>query len=143
MNQGQEGTLSSSTTSTSLDTVVVDRSTENIDTKPKTTFSPIIESEDSPSNIQLGGTGFADDIKELAKRAKKSNLKGGHIHFGEDEAEEADKFDEEAFNKKREHFQKTKSRSEHKSLILRVSDRRCDFDFIIVNNFSLCSLTGS
>lgn len=104
--------------------MVADRSTENIASsnpnKPRTTFSPIVESEDHP-NI-TGGSGFADDIKELAKRAKKSNLKGGHITFGEDEAEEADKFDEEAFNKRREHFQKTKSRSEHKSLILRVSN---------------------
>lgn len=118
-----EGTLSASTTSTSLDTVA-DRSNENISSsppssKPKTSFSPIIESEDNPVG---GGGGFAHDIKELAKRAKKSNLKGGHISFGEDEAEEADKFDEDAFTKKREHFQKTKSRSEHKSLILRVSE---------------------
>lgn len=82
--------------------------------KPRTNFSPILESEDASNP-------FAEDIKELAIRSKKSNLKGSHISFGEDEAEEADKFDEEAFKKKREHFQKTKSRSEHKSILIRVS----------------------
>lgn len=117
----QDGTLSNSTTSTSLDTVVIDTSADNISNSPKlqqqklrTTFSPILETEDSTSNP------FRDDLRELAARSKKSNLKGGHITFGEDE-EETDKFDEDAFKKRREHFQKTKSRSEHKSIILRVS----------------------
>jgi hypothetical protein len=82
--------------------------------KPKTSFSPILESDDNS---------FAENIKELAIRSKKSNLKGSHISFGEDEAEETDKFDEEAFKKKREHFQKTKSRSEHKSILIRVSHK--------------------
>lgn len=116
-----DGTLSNSTTSTSLDTVVIDTSTDNISNspklqqqKPRTNFSPILESEDNSNP-------FADDIKELAKQAKKSNLKGGHISFGSNEGEEADKFDEEAFKKRREHFQKTKSRSEHKSILIRVS----------------------
>lgn len=119
VNQGAEGTLSNSTTSTSLDTVVIDTSTDNISNSPKLqqqqkkTFSPILETEDATNP-------FADDIKELAIRSKKSNLKGQHIAFGEDE-EEADKFDEDAFKKKREHFQKTKSRSEHKSILIRVS----------------------
>jgi facilitated trehalose transporter len=117
--QAADGTLSNSTTSTSLDTVVIDTSTDNISNSPKfqqkkqKTFSPILETDDSNP--------FKDDLKELALRSKKSNLKGGHISFGEDEEEANDKFDEEAFKKKREHFQKTKSRSEHKSLILRVS----------------------
>lgn len=119
VNQNTDGTLSNSTTSTSLDTVVIDTSTDNISNSPKLqkqktgTFSPILESEDATNP-------FADDIKELAIRAKKSNLKDSHITFGEDE-EEVDKFDEEAFKKKREHFQKTKSRSEHKSILIRVS----------------------
>jgi hypothetical protein len=116
--QNADGTLSNSTTSTSLDTVVIDTSTDNISSspkqKPKASFSPIHESEDA-SNL------FAENIKELAIRSKKSNLKGSHISFGEDEAEEADKFDEEDFRKKRENFQKTKSRSEHKSILIRVS----------------------
>lgn len=115
-----DGTLSNSTTSTSLDTVVIDTSTDNISNSPKLqqqkqrTFSPILESEDATNP-------FADDIKELAIRSKKSALKGSaHISFG-DEEEEADKFDEEAFRRKRDHFQKTKSRSEHKSILIRVS----------------------
>lgn len=120
VNQKADGTLSNSTTSTSLDTVVIDTSTDNISNSPKlqkqkpSTFSPILERGE-------GGTTnpFAEDIKELAIRSQKSNLKGSHISFGEDE--EADKFDEEAFKKKREHFQKTKSRSEHKSILIRVS----------------------
>lgn len=118
VNQGADGTLSNSTTSTSLDTVVIDTSTDNISNSPKLqktrTFSPILESEDTTNP-------FADDIKELAARSKKANVKGQtHISFGEDE-EEIDKFDEEAFKKRREHFQKTKSRSEHKSILIRVS----------------------
>ncbi|KAG5676724.1 hypothetical protein PVAND_006536 [Polypedilum vanderplanki] len=106
------GTLSNSTTSTSLDTVVIDTSTDNISNSPKLqkqkqrTFSPILESEDTSNP-------FADDIKELAIRTKQG------ISFG-DEEEEGDRFDEqEAFRKKREHFQKTKSRSEHKSILIR------------------------
>lgn len=100
--------------------MVIDTSTDNISNSPKLqkqkqgTFSPIIETDDASNP-------FAEDIKELAKIAKKSNLKDVHISFG-DEEEEKDKFDEEAFRKKREHFQKTKSRSEHKSIILRVSN---------------------
>lgn len=117
VNQSTDGTLSNSTTSTSLDTVVIDTSTDNISNSPKlqkqkhSTFSPILESEDATNP-------FAEDIKELAIRSKKSNLKDSHITFGEDE-EEVDKFDEDAFKKKREHFQKTKSRSEHKSILIR------------------------
>lgn len=113
--------MSNSTTSTSLDTVVIDTSTDNISNSPKlkpkqSSFHPILESEDSNNP-------FADDIKELAIRSKKSAAKGStHITFGEDE-EEADKFDEEAFKKRREHFQKTKSRSEHKSILIRVRIR--------------------
>lgn len=105
-------TLSNSTTSTSLDTVVIDTSTDNISNSPKLlkqkqrTFSPILESEDAANP-------FAEDIKELAIRTKQG------IKFEEDE-EEGDRFDEEeAFRKKREHFQKTKSRSEHKSILIR------------------------
>jgi facilitated trehalose transporter len=108
-----DGTLSSSTTSTSLDTVVVDTSADNISSSPKLqkqkprTFSPILESEDTSNP-------FAEDIKELAIRTKQG------IKF--DDEEEGDRFDEEeAFKKKREHFQKTKSRSEHKSILLKVS----------------------
>jgi facilitated trehalose transporter len=107
------GTLSNSTTSTSLDTVVIDTSADNISNSPKLqkqkqrTFSPILESEDTSNP-------FADDIKELAIRTKQG------ISFGDEE--EGDRFDEaEAFRKKREHFQKTKSRSEHKSILIRVS----------------------
>jgi hypothetical protein len=122
-----DGTLSNSTTSTSLDTVVIDTSADNISNspklqqqKPRTNFSPIVESEDNSNP-------FAEDLKELAIKSKKSNLKGStHISFGEDETEEADKFDEEAFKKKREHFQKTKSRSEHKSILIRVSHATID-----------------
>jgi facilitated trehalose transporter len=107
------GTLSNSTTSTSLDTVVIDTSADNISSsprlqkpKPKTTISPIIESEDTSNP-------FAEDIKQLAIRTKQ----GLPI-----DDEEGDRFDEEeAFKKRREHFQKTKSRSEHKSLLIRVS----------------------
>lgn len=105
--------MSNSTTSTSLDTVVIDTSTDNISNSPKLqkqkqrTFSPILESEDASNP-------FAEDIKELAIRTKQG------IKF--DDEEEGDRFDEEeAFKKKREHFQKTKSRSEHKSILIRVS----------------------
>lgn len=107
-------TLSNSTTSTSLDTVVIDTSTDNISNSPKLlkqkqrTFSPILESEDTTNP-------FAEDIKELAIRTKQG------IKF-DDEEEEGDRFDEEeAFRKKREHFQKTKSKSEHKSILIRVN----------------------
>lgn len=93
---------------------MIDTSTDNISNSPKLqkqkqrTFSPILESEDASNP-------FAEDIKELAIRTKQG------ISFG-DEEEDGDRFDEEeAFRKKREHFQKTKSRSEHKSILIRVS----------------------
>lgn len=91
--------------------MVIDTSTDNISNsprlqkqKPRTIISPILESEDSSNP-------FAEDIKELAIRTKQG------IKFDD---EEGDHFDEEAFRKKREHFQKTKSRSEHKSILIRV-----------------------
>ena len=122
VNQNTDGTLSNSTTSTSLDTVVIDTSTDNISNSPKLkqkpgTFHPILESDDGGSSNP-----FAEDLRALARTSKKSTLKGQtHISFGGEEEEEADKFDEDAFRKKREHFQKTKSRSEHKSILIRVS----------------------
>jgi hypothetical protein len=99
--------------------VVIDTSTDNISNsprlqkqKPRTIISPILESEDTSNP-------FAEDIKELAIRTKQG------IKFDE---EEGDRFDEEeAFRKKREHFQKTKSRSEHKSILIRVSILFCAF----------------
>lgn len=120
MNQGYSrvstqdpGTLSSSTTSTALD---VDTPTDSL-LDPKTqkprTFSPILETDDS----------FVEGFKELAlsERAKrqKSGVKSSSKASLEEEEDQFD--DAEAFKQKREHFQNKKSKSEHKSLILRVS----------------------
>lgn len=116
--QGEQGTLSNSTTSTSLDTVVIDTSTDNISNSPRllgqrSTFSPIIESDDNNP--------FADDIKELAKQQKQKSVLKATSRISFDEEEDHFDSDEDAFRKKREHFQKTKSRSEHKSILIRVS----------------------
>lgn len=122
VNQGEQGTLSNSTTSTSLDTVVIDTSTDNISNSPRllgqqqgqrSTFSPIFESDDN--NL------FADDIKELAKQQKQKSALKATSRISFDEEEDHFDSDEDAFRKKREHFQKTKSRSEHKSILIRVS----------------------
>lgn len=69
------GTLSNSTTSTSLDTVI-DTSTDNISNsprlqkqKPRTIISPILESDDPPPNP------FAEDIRGMAlKKCTKINI---------------------------------------------------------------------
>lgn len=64
---GGIGTLSNSTTSTSLDTVVIDTSTDNISNsprlqkqKPRTVISPIVESDDTSNP-------FAEDIKGIIR----------------------------------------------------------------------------
>jgi FtsZ-interacting cell division protein ZipA len=113
---GDRDPLSTSTTSTSID--VIDTSTDNISNSPKAKaktrpFSPIIEGEDSNQ--------FIEGFKELAisERAKRSNPE--QATKTAEEEEEDDQYDEEAFKQRREHFQKTKSRSEHKSIILNVS----------------------
>lgn len=108
--------LSTSTTSTSID--VIDTSTDNISNSPKTKgaktrpFSPILESED--------GNKFVEGFKELAISERAKRLNPDQAKTAEEEEEEEDAYDEEAFKKRRDHFQKTKSRSEHKSIILNV-----------------------
>lgn len=111
------GTLSSSTTSTSLD---VDQSADGSKSQKPRPFTPIIEADDTNSNS------FVEGFKELAlsERAKRQKTTAKNSSRASlEEEEEDDKFeaDPEAFQKNREHFQNKKSKSEHKSLILRVS----------------------
>lgn len=110
------GTLSSSTTSTSLD---VDQSADGSKSQKPRPFTPILESDDTSSSS------FVEGFKELAlsERAKRQKTTAKNSSRASlEEEEEDDKFeaDPEAFQKNREHFQNKKSKSEHKSLILRV-----------------------
>uniref|UniRef100_A0A182Q863 Facilitated trehalose transporter Tret1 n=1 Tax=Anopheles farauti TaxID=69004 RepID=A0A182Q863_9DIPT len=110
-----EGSLSTSTTATSLDTIVLDTNAEDLAsvpprglTQPQRTFSPILETDDTNPFLETG---------EKAK--SKSSLKSSRVSFDQEE----DRFDEDenSFRKQREHFQKHKSHStsEHKTQLIK------------------------
>ncbi|XP_053689254.1 facilitated trehalose transporter Tret1 [Sabethes cyaneus] len=116
-----EGSLSTSTTGTSLDTIVLDTNAEDLNSTPRVggvtrTFSPIQEADDSTNP-------FLDPLTSRSpagesKTKSKSSLKSSRVSFDEE-----DRFDEgdEGFRKQREHFQKHKSHStsEHKNQLIK------------------------
>uniref|UniRef100_A0A182X525 Uncharacterized protein n=1 Tax=Anopheles quadriannulatus TaxID=34691 RepID=A0A182X525_ANOQN len=114
-----EGSLSTSTTATSLDTIVLDTNAEDLASvpprtlqhhQPQRTFSPILETDDTNPFLE-----------PVEKAKSKSSLKSSRVSFDQED----DRFDEDenSFRKQREHFQKHKSHStsEHKSQLIKVS----------------------
>lgn len=117
-----EGSLSTSTTGTSLDTIVLDTNAEDLNSTPRVgaqrTFSPILETDDT--NPFLDPPVQKSSTTTESKAKSKSSLKGSRVSFDQE-----DRFDEsdEGFRKQREHFQKNKSHStsEHKNQLIKVS----------------------
>jgi hypothetical protein len=115
--------LSPSGTSTSLDTILIDTSTDpltapqplTLPSSPQRTFNPIRESE--------GTNPFTKDVnKNDNVKQSKQSLKGSRVSFGQQEEDTFDEDDDTNFKKRREHFQKNKSASTgHKSILIRVS----------------------
>ncbi|EAA44045.3 AGAP005563-PA [Anopheles gambiae str. PEST] len=112
-----EGSLSTSTTATSLDTIVLDTNAEDLASvpprtlqhhQPQRTFSPILETDDTNPFLE-----------PVEKAKSKSSLKSSRVSFDQED----DRFDEDenSFRKQREHFQKHKSHStsEHKSQLIK------------------------
>lgn len=120
-----EGSLSTSTTGTSLDTIVLDTNAEDLNSTPRVaaqrTFSPILETDDTNPFLDPPPPGQKSPPAVTAADAKarsKSSLKGSRVSFDQE-----DRFDEtdEGFRKQREHFQKHKSysTSEHKNQLIK------------------------
>lgn len=118
-----EGSLSTSTTGTSLDTIVLDTNAEDLNSTPRVgaqrTFSPILETDDTNPFLDPPPPGQkSPPAVGEAKAKSKSSLKGSRVSFDQE-----DRFDEtdEGFRKQREHFQKHKSHStsEHKNQLIK------------------------
>ncbi|XP_029722410.1 facilitated trehalose transporter Tret1 isoform X1 [Aedes albopictus] len=118
-----EGSLSTSTTGTSLDTIVLDTNAEDLTSTPRVgaqrTFSPILETDDTNPFLDPPPPGQKSPPSVSDAKAKsKSSLKGSRVSFDQE-----DRFDEtdEGFRKQREHFQKHKSHStsEHKNQLIK------------------------
>lgn len=107
-----EGDLSTSTTSTSLDTIVLD-SGHDILTSPTTTASIVRERPRGFSPI------FETDDGGDSKTKSKASLKGSKVSFQEDQFDSGD----DNFSNRRDQFQKNKATSsDHKSIF-----KVCDF----------------
>lgn len=117
--------MSTSTTGTSLDTIVLDTNADDLTGRigAQRTFSPILETDDTnpfldPPTSKASSQGAGLDNASKAK--SKSSLKGSRVSFDQE-----DQFDasDEGFRKQREHFQKHKSHStsEHKNQLIKVS----------------------
>ena len=123
-----EGSLSNSSTSTSLDTVLLEQANElkpipssrhtiAIQPHSKThhkSFSPIPETEESktlPSDIQSSLRIGSDHVK-----ISKGSLKSSKVSF--EQPADPESSDEDSFEEKREHFQQKKSKSaDHKGIL--------------------------
>ncbi|XP_049542411.1 facilitated trehalose transporter Tret1 isoform X1 [Anopheles darlingi] len=109
-----EGSLSTSTTATSLDTIVLDTNADDLTSTPQRsqpmrTFTPIMETDDTNPFLE-----------PTQKTKSKSSLKASsRVSFDQED----DQFDEDEnnFRKQREHFQKHKSHStsEHKTQLIK------------------------
>lgn len=116
-----DGSLSNSSTSTSLDTIIIESANELGPLPPSRqlvrTFSPILESADD-TNRSLESV-KASNLKKTD--ASKTSLKGSKVSF---EQRGHPSSDEDSFEDRREHFQQKKALStaatDHKG-ILKVS----------------------
>lgn len=109
-----EGSLSNSSTSTSLDTVVLESARDNpflqTPSNQKKAFSPILESEDSDIVTSPPKAFDSPKISNLKKATAAGGLKpvvkGSKVSF-EKPSNESD----ESFERRRDHFQQKKSLS--------------------------------
>lgn len=128
-----EGSLSNSSTSTSLDTVVVDKEKDIAPSKQLTrSFSPILESDDqniTGSNKNSNTKKFSDSpktssLKGTVKVGSKPSLKGSKVSFENPANESTD--EDSSFEDRRDHFQQKKafsvSATTDRKGILKVKD---------------------
>lgn len=110
-----EGSLSNSSTSTSLDTVVLESARDNpfLQTptnQPRKAFSPILESDDNDIVISPPKSFDSPKISNLKKPTTtgqpKPTLRGSKVSF-----EKSGNENEENFERRRDHFQQKKSLS--------------------------------
>lgn len=110
-----EGSLSTSSTSTSLDTVVLESARDNPFLQTPTNqqrkaFSPILESDDNDIVTSPPKAFDSPKISNLKKTsatgAQKPSLKGSKVSF-----ESPGNDTEETFERRRDHFQQKKSLS--------------------------------
>lgn len=117
-----EGSLSNSSTSTSLDTIVIESANVLGPLPPSRplarTFSPILETDDSGTNKSLESV-KASSLKKIdANKASKTSLKGSKVSFEQPGTVSSD---EDSFEERREHFQQKKAIStaatDHKGIL--------------------------
>lgn len=124
--QAGEGTLSTSTTATSLDTIVIDDNHSEFPAippppfsshplKPELTFDPILETEDAVPTTPTNWPKQTPSQEHL--KTSKQSLKGSKVSF----ASTHDSSDEDSFEDKREKFQQGKTVSVDRRGILKVS----------------------
>ncbi|CAD7078271.1 unnamed protein product [Hermetia illucens] len=122
--QAGEGTLSTSTTATSLDTIVIDDNHSEFPAippppfsshplKPELTFDPILETEDAVPTTPTNWPKQTPSQEHL--KTSKQSLKGSKVSF----ASTHDSSDEDSFEDKREKFQQGKTVSVDRRGILK------------------------
>lgn len=112
-----EGSLSTSSTSTSLDTIVIESLNELGPLPPSRqlgrTFSPILETDDSNRSLDT----IKGSLKKIDPKASKTSLKGSKVSFEQPEHSS----DDDSFEERREHFQQKKALStaatDHKGIL--------------------------
>lgn len=117
-----EGSLSNSSTSTSLDTIAIESANEFGPLPPSRqlvrTFSPILESDDAGTNRSLESVKASSLKKFDAGKASKTSLKGSKVSFEQPSNLSSD---EDSFEERREHFQQKKAIStaatDHKGIL--------------------------
>lgn len=150
-----EGSLSNSSTSTSLDTVLIEANNEllplprqhNISAPnsqhsprqpPKKTFSPILESDESSNAPQQQSTAIVKNVNEKHSTLRSTDggsnrgtLKSSKVSF--EQPRDQGSSDEDSFEDRREHFQKKKAISADHKGILKVYKKSLLFQIALFN----------
>lgn len=138
-----DGSLSNSSTSTSLDTVLIENNNELVTiprhTQHQSSFGPISETEESQPNATKDGSRKTSSLKVIGgeSKASKTSLKSSKVSFEQRDPDYSS--DEDSFEDRRHHFQQRKATSVDHKGILKVSVRilfRFFFCFFIFTNRS-------
>lgn len=123
--QTADGSLSNSSTSTSLDTVLIENNNELVtiprNTPPKSphqnTFGPILETEESqPNSTKDGRKTSSLRVVGGESKASKTSLKSSKVSFEQRDRDYSS--DEDSFEDRRHHFQQRKATSvDHKGIL--------------------------
>lgn len=144
-----EGSLSNSSTATSLDTVLIDSATTELAPLPRsqplsrpTPFNPILESEESTS---VRNVNEKQSSLRRGDTALRTALKSSKVSFEQPADHDHEESDEDSFEERREHFQQKKAKSADHRGILKVCDGfACDLTVrsndLITRSISLSGL---